>query len=243
MKQSRLLVGIIKKQLKARNLTYADVADCLKLSEASVKRMFSECHFTLDRLENICDLMDVSISEIVKAMDAELEVVNQLSHAQEAELVADNKLLLVSFLVINGWTFTDIQKHYKLTEHQTVQYLSKLDRLKIIELLPKNRIKLLVSSKFTWIKNGPIQSFFKSQLERDFLQEPFDQSVAKHEFMIAMLSMKSAEQLANRIEQLSKDFRELNLKDSHLPKNQKEVYSMLAAFSAWKPHAFDVLRR
>ena len=45
-----------------------------------------------------------------------------------------------------------------------------LDRLKFIELLPGNRIRLLVSRAFAWIPDGPIQRLFKSQLSQDFLK-------------------------------------------------------------------------
>jgi len=43
----------LKKQLKAHGKTYADVAELLQLSEASVKRLFAEQSFTLKRLERI----------------------------------------------------------------------------------------------------------------------------------------------------------------------------------------------
>jgi hypothetical protein len=38
----------------------------------------------------------------------------------------------------------DITNEYKIKEAECIQKLAQLDRLKIIELLPKNKIKLLV---------------------------------------------------------------------------------------------------
>jgi len=46
-----LLVETLKRVLKGRGITYAQVAERLRLSEASVKRMFSRRDFTLQRLE------------------------------------------------------------------------------------------------------------------------------------------------------------------------------------------------
>ena len=45
------LIETLKKLVKARGLTYADVAARVGLSEASVKRLFSRGSFTLARLQ------------------------------------------------------------------------------------------------------------------------------------------------------------------------------------------------
>jgi hypothetical protein len=37
-----------------------------------------------------------------------------------------------------------------LTESQCIQHLAKLEQLRLIELLPKNRIKVLVAYNFNW---------------------------------------------------------------------------------------------
>ena len=56
MSQTAQLVDTLKKLLRERKITYADVASHLELSEANVKRMFSKRHFTLSRLEEVCAL-------------------------------------------------------------------------------------------------------------------------------------------------------------------------------------------
>ena len=35
--------------------------------------------------------------------------------------------------------------------------------MKIIELQPGNRVKMLVAPNFDWIPNGPIQQFFEAE--------------------------------------------------------------------------------
>ncbi|MBK1887801.1 helix-turn-helix domain-containing protein [Marinobacter sp. DY40_1A1] len=56
----------------------AVVTDALALSEASVKRLFSEKQFSLKRLDKICALMGIEISDVVRKLSPELEV-EQLS--------------------------------------------------------------------------------------------------------------------------------------------------------------------
>ena len=53
MAHTAALVDVLKRELKARGITYAHVARKLNLSEASVKRMFSKREFTLKRLDEI----------------------------------------------------------------------------------------------------------------------------------------------------------------------------------------------
>ena len=50
------LIDALKRVLKSRRLTYADLAAGVGLSEASVKRLFSQRTFTLERLEQALPL-------------------------------------------------------------------------------------------------------------------------------------------------------------------------------------------
>jgi len=54
--ETKNLIEVLKKALKSHGVTYADIAAQLNLSEASVKRMFAQKHFTLIRLESICEM-------------------------------------------------------------------------------------------------------------------------------------------------------------------------------------------
>ena len=49
------LIATLKRQLKARGMTYRDLAGELGLSEASVKRLFASGSFSLERLLQIRD--------------------------------------------------------------------------------------------------------------------------------------------------------------------------------------------
>ena len=62
--------------------------------------------------------------------------------------------------------FDNILEFYVFAEHQLVQMLAKLDRLRLIELQANNRIKLLVAPNFGWLPNGPIQQVFLKTISR-----------------------------------------------------------------------------
>lgn len=58
------LFEILKKQLRAQGFTYKLLAEKLNLSEASVKRMFTQEDINLSRLEAICSCLSMSLSEL-----------------------------------------------------------------------------------------------------------------------------------------------------------------------------------
>ena len=165
MAQTRELIKTLKSALKAQGKTYADVAVELGLTEASVKRLFSTQRFSLDRLDRVCHLLDMEISDLVQLMNEQQQRLQQLSIEQEKEITADVKLTLVAVCVLNRWTMNDILSYYHISENECVRQLAKLDRLKVIELLPGNRIRLLVAPNFSWRENGPIQLFFQNLLQ------------------------------------------------------------------------------
>ena len=107
-------------------------------------------------------------------MNQQSRQLTALTEEQEKEIASDLGLLLVTVCVLNKWSLSDIVAHYHLNEHECVQLLAKLDKLHIIELLPKNKIKLLVSANFSWLENGPIQQFFQKHVEKEFFDSRFD---------------------------------------------------------------------
>ena len=159
MPQTRELVTTLKAALKSQGKTYADVAEALDLTEASIKRIFSQQNFSLDRLDRVCQMLGMEISDLVQMMNERRQQLQQLTWAQEEELTADVTLMLVAVCVLNRWTMNEIVDYYRISEHECIRHLARLDRLKLIELLPKNRIRLLVAPNFSWIENGPIQQF------------------------------------------------------------------------------------
>ena len=133
MSQTHALIQALKKQLRAQGKTYADVADLLELSEASVKRLFATESFTLQRLEQLCDWLQIEFAELMLQAQQQPQL-TQLTLQQEQEIATDQRLLLVAVSVINGFSFEDLLSHYELTEMECVRKLAALDRLKIIDL-------------------------------------------------------------------------------------------------------------
>ena len=77
--------------------------------------------------------------------------------------------------------------------------LTRLDRLKFIELQPGNRCRLLVSRTFSWLPDGPIQRFFNEQAHNEFFRSRFNRA---DEFMLVVNGMLSRHSSAAVVERL-----------------------------------------
>ncbi len=243
MAQVQLVVKTLKRLLKQHGKNYKEVAEALALSEASVKRIFSEGSFSLDRLEAICGLIDLELSDLFSEVKKQQHRIYQLTEDQEKQLVANEGLFIVANSVLNRWDFEMIQSMYEFSEHELIQHLAQLDRLKLIELLPNNRIKLIVDRNFNWIKYGPIQRFFEQKMQAEFLRSRFNQPGEKRVFVNGMLSRQSNQLLQEKILRLVDEFNERHAIDEELPLEDRFGSSMLVALRHWEPEFFEKKRR
>ena len=243
MPQPHFLVSTLKKLLRTRGITYRHIAKNIGLSEATIKRQFASGNFTLERLDEIFLLMGLEISDLVRMNDAERHRMKELTEAQEMGLVSDLATLLVAFLVVNGWTFDAILSQYGFSEADLVRCFTKLDAIKLIELLPHNRFKLLTATNFSWRKNGPILRFFVERMQQDYFRSDFTASGEALMYVPGMLTGTSSEAIIKKMETLVSEFNILNQQDAGLPINQRAPYSMVMALRPWKPAIFDKFRK
>ena len=135
MSQTKPLIDTLKRELKKQRKTYRDVAEVLGLSETSVKRLFVDRSFSISRLDKVCEMLEIEISDLVKAMERATEKTSSLTIKQEQELVDDPALLLMAHYLMMGWTFQQILAVYEISETQGIRNLVKLDKMKLIQLL------------------------------------------------------------------------------------------------------------
>ncbi|MDH3641299.1 MAG: helix-turn-helix transcriptional regulator [Gammaproteobacteria bacterium] len=244
MTETDALVDALKRQLRKAGLTYAAAASALGLSEASVKRLFSERSFSLQRLETLCELVGIDIAELVRLSEQARRTVTQLSEAQERELAANPQLLLAAVCALNRLSFEEILGRYQLEEAELVGALTRLDRLGILELLPGNRYRLNINRGFEWRHNGPIQRYFMGSVMRDVVATEAGAGREQLRFAWGMLSSESAEMLRERVRRLNQEFNELADGDLARPPDMRRGAGLLTVLRLdWEPGEFVEQRR
>ncbi len=243
MSQTRPLIDTLKQELRKRRINYRQVAIALELSETSVKRLFSDAAFSIKRLEKVCELLTLDISDLVHLMEKNIELTTQLSQQQEHELVSDVRLLLVALLLMNRLEFADIIATYDISETEGIQLLARLDRMKLIELQPGNRVKLIASPHFEWIPRGPIQQFFESRVQLEFLDSSFTKPGEFRVFASGMISRSANAEIIRKMQHLAKEMYDMNLESEALPLEQRFGTSLMMAIRPWEMQVFKELRR
>jgi DNA-binding Xre family transcriptional regulator len=234
MSQTKQWIDTLKKSLKARGLTYRDVASALDLSEPSIKRLFSERSFSLQRLEQICRMMDMNFSDLARLSDLKYqERQTTLSPGQEAALADDAILLSYFYLLLNGWKTKRIARRFALDEPRQIRLLARLDKLGLIELQPGNRVRLLTARRIQWRRDGAVSRLYEREVKQAFLQDRFAEGVAHYGFESAELAPESAMLIQRRLMRLTREFDELAELDVNLAPTEKRGFGLMVALRPW----------
>lgn len=236
-------VATVKRHLKAQGLTYRDVAAALKLSEASIKRVFARESFTVERLANIAHLLGFTLAELLAESASELPQLRVLKPDQEAKLVSDGKLLLVAVCALNRWTAAEITSEYRLTRAECLKYLLVLDRMGVIELLPADRIRPLVARDFDWLPSGPIRRYFMDHALGDFLGSKFIEHDETLDFAQGLVTESGLAQLRQELRRLRARMATLHEESTAAPLEQRRGIGLMLALRQWEPKDFKQLRR
>jgi DNA-binding Xre family transcriptional regulator len=241
MAQTALLIATLKRSLKAKGKTYADVAQQLELSEPSIKRLFADEHLSLDRLDAICHMLGMEISDLVRQMEESRAQVTQLTHQQEREIVEDLELLLVTVCVFNYWSIEQITLRFTLSEEACVRKLLRLEKLGLVALLPGNRVRLLITKQFRWQENGPFEQFFRQHIGREYFQSSFQADGHCLLVLNGSLSPQSAAEFQRKLQRLAQEFSDRSREDAGLPIGEREGMTLVMAMRSWDYGLFQHL--
>ena len=243
MSQIKQISTTLKQLLKQNKVTYRMIADELAMSEANIKRVFATSSFSLERLEQVCNIINISLSDLFALSEKQQHHITELTLEQEQELIENPKLLLVAVCVRDYWKFEEIIEHYDIDVHECIRLMAKLDRIKLIQLLPNNNYKLLIAQDFRWIKNGPLERFMEKEVLNRFMASKFDDEDCFRFYLRGRYSQASINLLQRKLNQITKEAADLNIEDSSLPLNQRKHIGMLFAMRPWEPSLFEQFRR
>ncbi len=243
MAESDLLLKVLKRELRAHGKAYTDVAALLDISVSSVKRLFSSGNISLLRLERICAFLELELADLFRLMDNAKQRIDHLTLEQETLIVSDPKLLLVTICALGHWHFEDILGYYDLSREELILKLGQLDHIKIIELLPNNRIKLLISPVFSWLPRGPIQTFFQQHVQSNFFNHTFAKQGDVFGCLSGMLTTEDKAKLQKQLDKVATLFAELNKKNAGHPIDELQGSALVFGLRSWTPELLDKMRR
>ena len=234
------IITSLKRLMKARAITYKELSARIRLSEASIKRIFSQSSLSLARLEQICQALEVSILEITRLSAEHVkEAPETVSLEQESVLAADPKLLACFYLIANGRTGREVGFELGVDEMTVRRWMVKLHSVGLVKLLPKMCARARTGSAIAWRKDGPVRQIYERQVRQEYLQSTFS---GPHDAMYlrsAELSEATCRVLLRKLERLAVEFRDLAELDRDLPPGEKRGIGVLLAIRPWAFSMFE----
>ncbi len=174
MRQIEPLLDILKKALKSKGVTYKDLAQRLNLSEASVKRHFSSGDLSLNRLEEICQLVDLNFLELCKQIGERESSEGWYLSVEHEKVFSEKPRLFYFYILLRAEkTLANILKNYEIEMPEAESFLLTLDKLNLIELHPANKYKIKKVGLFRLRRDGPIGRTLFERTKKEFLQDDF----------------------------------------------------------------------
>lgn len=242
MSQIDQFLNSLKRTLKTKNILYRDLAKALNLSESSVKRILSNKSLSLERLEEICRVADISFSEVVKS--ANLEEATQvfiLSDEQEKALAENIRLLHYFMMLREGKTPLKIEKEYQISAAESKKYLFQLDRLNLIELHPRDKVKFKKQGFVRFRRDGPVGRALFEQTKASYLNYEFKPEDYLR-FSIVKVSLPTLAKYKSKLERMMMDMQEESRFEGEHNVSVTDT-GVLLAFRPWQYSYMEAIKK
>jgi hypothetical protein len=237
--EQALLLSELKRVLKERNIRYRDIAVLLGTSETTVKRHLAGRGLALSTLEAICAIAGIRLFDLAEMAAQRRSTKQRALTAGQEQALADDLFTAFLFLLLRyDWSPAEIQQEFGLGEPELVLRLRKLERLRLLDLYPGNRVKLLTVRYPDWQFGGPLRRVIDLSIRSHFEKMDFHDPRATWELETVKLSAGSIAQLRTMIAALTQRTRELAAEDHTLAADQLEWFSLLCAARPIDPRVF-----
>lgn len=148
---------LIKKELKAKGIKYSELAELMDTSEITVKRMLNNANISLSRMMFLSELLSLDLAELIVPRGRTKPTQSFFTEEQDKAFFEEPKLWSYFVeLLYNSKSPQEIEKEHALTALSTYRYLRKLEKLQLIQLNPKNNVKVLVKAPIGFNKKSKV---------------------------------------------------------------------------------------
>ncbi|WP_424933257.1 helix-turn-helix domain-containing protein [Amaricoccus macauensis] len=167
-----LIFETLKSVLRARGITYAELARRLGTSEPTIKRIFAARDDKLSRIIEICAALDVSLDDIIaQASRTEVRPV-ELGDRLEMRLAEDPSAFHLFLLLRDGMPAAEIGRQFGLDARTLFRIGRRLEDMGLAEVLEGGRIRILLEAPIRFRLDGPLHAALL-RLNLEFIREVF----------------------------------------------------------------------
>lgn len=139
--KSQKIKTVIKDLLKKKGITYEDLADQLECSVPTIKRILGPEELTLNRLLQLCEIVDIDLAELEALTGAGDVKEERFTPEQEAYLAKNRNHFAYLMRLLGGDSPKQIAEKYGLTQRSTDKYLIGLEKHDLIRVTGKQKVK------------------------------------------------------------------------------------------------------
>jgi len=228
------IFNALQRQLEAQEISEAQLAAELQMTENAVKYIFTtqDCAFTV--LERICQIAKLRVEDLFSSVPREPQLLEHLTQQHEIELLNNKKLFAVAVSAMYFWNFKDILNRVKVNKTELVTLLQRLEEMGLVQVSPGNQFKLTISKKFSWIPDGPIMRMTRRE-SVDYFAYSFDEPIDLINTFNVYVTPATHDKYKTQLMQIAKEYKLAMLKEATLPIDEKIQVSLCLAARSWIP--------
>lgn len=205
------LLPILKLTMKAKGITYADLAKHLGFSEANVKKMMLKGDCSFNRLSQICDYLGLSVGELIKSIEPKRELKIDFSTDQIEYLVKNPDSLRIYFmLVYENRSTSDVKAELNLKESSFLRKLASLESKKLIRIEKDGRNIKATSTRYgVWPSHGALADRLRKNWSRamtTYAAQKWSNEGVRYAVRYFGLTEESRTELKQRIKELLSEY-------------------------------------
>jgi transcriptional regulator with XRE-family HTH domain len=235
---SKKLMRTLREVLKSKGFTYAKLAKKLGVSEVTIKRVFSSQNCNLQMIFKICDSVGISFFDLSALANQEQEVDYVLTLEQEKYFAANPAMFGIFRSLHRGLSSSEVADHWQLTPARHFRVLRKLEKFDLLEILPRNQVRMKVVGNIRFQHQGPLARKILRPQIMQFLDHVDvvlkNEDVCMHSAEVE-LSVTHISELVEEIHTLGAKYRARALRDKNLlSTKQLQSVRWLYAFAPYQ---------
>ncbi|OQW47975.1 MAG: hypothetical protein A4S09_14350 [Proteobacteria bacterium SG_bin7] len=149
------VIQSLKRILRRKKVTYRHLAKKIMMSESGLKKIFLGKDISFTRLTQICEVLGISLSDLLIEIEQGDSFQYSFSAAQEAYFLKNRKGFNIFWkLVYERWKPQEIETHYRLSPREINSYLQQLSDLNLVRYKGPGKVKVPRVRAITWRRDG-----------------------------------------------------------------------------------------
>lgn len=229
------VLGVLKKVLKEKKMTYADLGKEMGLTESGVKKLWRSKDLSLNRLSRIAEVLGLSSHDILRLAQEEPIHEVRLSPKQQRTLLETPILLRVYWrLAIEGQSENDIRQAEGLSTADLDSHLGALERLELVYRPRGGPPQARHRGLYRWSEQGPLVQELNRRWSQGVVLQALSRKQLGHAALHRLVSLQLDEAAREDFEKelhhlIDETLRKSRREKTGPRKKETKPYSLLVA--------------